>query len=264
VKGDTARLVQIIGNLLTNAAKYTPDSGRIEVSLSGSVTEVLLTVRDNGLGIAPELMPQIFEPFMQADPHNECGQGGLGLGLSLVKHLAELHGGHVKAQSEGLGRGSSFTLYLPRCFVTAPLLHEESPVQRQQRPLQILVVDDNVDAASMLSQWLSLEGHTVEVAHDAPSALAQAARKCFDAFILDIGLPGGMDGTQLARRLRAEHLADGALLVALTGYGLPADRERSAGAGIDHHLSKPADSHVLRALLASRQEGAPALESATS
>ena len=173
-----------------------------------------------------------------------------------MKHLVQLHGGTVEASSDGAERGATFTIRLPRLLAPLDLAHDEPEHEPPERPLRILVVDDNVDAANTLAHWLALEGHSVVVAHEGRSALEQAAREAFDAFILDIGLPG-MDGTELARRLRVGGLATGALLVALTGYGQASDREKSAAAGFDHHLVKPADPQQLRAVL-SQQARAPA------
>jgi signal transduction histidine kinase/CheY-like chemotaxis protein len=251
VLGDPARLVQVVGNLLANAAKYTPEGGRIEVRVSATPSEVQVAVQDNGMGIAPELMPDLFELFTQGSRAADRSQGGLGLGLALVKHLVQLHGGTVEAASDGPEHGATFTIHLPRLLAPLDLSHDEPRYEPLERPLRILVVDDNVDAASTLAHWLALEGHTVAVAHDGRSALEQAAREPFEAFILDIGLPG-MDGTELARRLRVGGLAKGALLLALTGYGQTSDREKSAAAGFDHHLVKPADPQQLRVVLAQR------------
>jgi signal transduction histidine kinase/CheY-like chemotaxis protein len=256
VLGDHARLVQVVGNLLANAAKYTPEGGRIEVRLDTLPSDVQVVVQDNGMGIAPELMPDLFELFTQGSRAADRSQGGLGLGLALVKHLVQLHGGVVQAASDGPERGAAFTIRLPRLLAPLDLAQDEPAHEPPERPLHILVVDDNVDAANMLAHWLTLEGHSVVVAHEGRSALEHAARETFEAFILDIGLPG-MDGTELARRLRVGGLAKDALLVALTGYGQASDREKSTAAGFDHHLVKPADPQQLRDVLA-KQARAPA------
>ena len=248
VLGDPARLVQVMSNLLTNAAKYTPDAGRIELTVKGAAGQATVEVRDNGVGIPAELMPEIFELFTQGSREADRSQGGLGLGLALVKHLTELHGGTVGVVSDGAGQGSTFTIRLPRPALSVGVARPSPAVSQPERLLSILVVDDNVDAADTLAHWLALEGHTVAVANNGTSALDQAERRHFDAFILDIGLPG-MDGTELARRLKAGHFADEALLIALTGYGLASDREKSAAAGFDHHLVKPVDPQVLRSVL---------------
>jgi signal transduction histidine kinase/CheY-like chemotaxis protein len=252
VLADRARLVQVISNLLTNAAKYTPQGGQIEVEVHATSAEVAITVRDNGVGIDHELMPEIFDLFTQGSRAVDRTQGGLGLGLALVKHLVAVHGGTVDAVSEGHGHGAAFTVRLPRVPVAQrPLPSPEAPALVPGSGLRIMVVDDNIDAAQTLAQLLGLDGHTVRVAHDGPSALALAARETIDVFILDIGLPV-MDGIELARRLRAMPSCAGAMLIALTGYGQTADRQRSAEARFDHHMVKPADPAVLQALLSKR------------
>jgi len=252
VLADRARLVQVVSNLLTNAARYTAGGGHIVVTLACAPTDVSIAVQDDGVGISPELMPEIFDLFTQGSRAVDRNEGGLGLGLALVKHLVGLHGGSVGAASEGLGRGATFTVRLPR--VAAPVASTVSvvaPHHDARDALRILVVDDNVDAAQSLAQLLILDGHTVVVAHDGPSALAQTARERVDVFVLDIGLPG-MDGTELARRLRSMPEADDAMLIALTGYGQDADRRKSAEAGFDHHLVKPVDPERLQSLMKTR------------
>jgi CheY-like chemotaxis protein/two-component sensor histidine kinase len=249
VMGDPARLVQVVGNLLTNAAKYTDEGGHLEVAAGATADVAEIVVRDNGVGITPELMPEIFDLFTQGSRAADRSQGGLGLGLALVKHLVELHGGAVCASSDGPGQGSTFTVRLPRVPQAAAAAADTSPTaQPQPRRRSVLVVDDNADAAQTLAQWLTLDGHAVFVAHDARAGLDIAEREPVDAFILDIGLPG-MNGYELAQRLRAMPRSAHALLIALTGYGQEADRQRSMEAGFDHHLVKPADPDVLRTLL---------------
>ena len=269
VHGDHARLVQVVSNLVTNAAKYTHARGRIAVRCTASTDEVTVSVEDNGVGIAPDLMPQLFELFTQGSRDIDRSQGGLGLGLALVRHLVKLHGGSVEATSDGAGQGSVFTLRLPRVVQqtdgavapTADALRADPMPQAApyaQAPaasaaadgdrLRILVVDDNLDAAETLAQWLILEGHQVAVVPEAGAALAHAISRRSDVYILDIGLPG-MDGLELARRLRATINAADALLIALTGYGQADDRRKSAQAGFDHHLVKPTDPATLRELL---------------
>ncbi len=250
VSGDPARLVQVVGNLLTNAAKYTDEGGHIEVLVQGTPGVAEVIVRDNGVGIDAELMPEIFDLFTQGSRAADRSQGGLGLGLALVKHLVELHGGAVTAASDGPGHGSVFTVRLPRVPEAAALeAPGDAPALPPESRRRLLVVDDNTDAAQTLAQWLTLDGHTVFVAHDGPSALAIAEREDIDSFILDIGLPG-MNGYELAQRLRGMPRYTGALLIALTGYGQESDRRQSAAAGFNHHLVKPADPDVLRTLLA--------------
>lgn len=254
VRGDRGRLVQALSNLLSNAARYTPAGGRIALrcEATGEADEgkVRLVVQDNGQGIPADLLPHIFELFTQGVRSADRSQGGLGLGLALVKNLVELHGGWVQAESPGPGQGATFTIGLPR--VPAPALAPEAADATHApatRALDILVVDDNLDAAQTLAQWLQHEGHAVAVAHDGPAALQRAQAHWPQVFILDIGLPG-MDGWELARRLRLMPRGAEALLIALTGYGQQADRDRAREAGFQHHLVKPADPEALRRLLA--------------
>ncbi len=260
VTGDAARLVQVVSNLLHNACKYTPDGGHIAMEAEAEGGDVVLRVRDNGSGIAPEFLPDVFGLFVQGSRSPDRSQGGLGLGLPLVRQLVELHGGTVVAESPGLGLGTTVTVRLPRLELpvhsAAPALPDApaappSPPADAPAPggLRLLVVDDNVDAAETLAALLEMDGHTVAVAYDGPSALELAEREPPEVAILDIGLPG-MDGISLARRLRAMPSMHGAVLVALTGYGQQADRARSSDAGFDHHLVKPADPQAISALLA--------------
>ena len=249
VLADRARLIQVVSNLLANAANYTKPGGQVWVEVSASPDEVVIKVQDNGAGIAPDLMPEIFDLFTQGKRASDRREGGLGLGLALVKHLVALHGGTVAAASPGLGQGATFTVRLPRLAGSQAIAPAPTPaVATTLGQLRILVVDDNVDAAHSLAQVLSLDGHSVTVSHDGPSALAQTRTSSFDAFILDIGLPG-MAGTELARRLRALPAGEDALLIALTGYGQVSDRQKSAEASFDHHLVKPADCDALQHLL---------------
>ena len=254
VEGDRVRMVQVFSNILTNAAKYTPAGGKIhlELAIAGSHAQVL--VRDNGVGMSESLLPHIFDIFTQAERTPDRAQGGLGLGLALVKNLVGLLGGTVTARSDGPGRGSEFTVLLPL------LVDESVQPTSPQSPLDvvgnvqvmhIMVVDDNVDAATTVAMLLEMNGHTVSVVHSAESALASAlagSANPLQAFLLDIGLPV-MDGYELAQRLRAAPETSGATLIALTGYGQPQDRERSYAAGFDHHIEKPVDSVRLLALL---------------
>ncbi|MDI1258115.1 ATP-binding protein [Aquabacterium sp.] len=249
VMADRARLIQVLSNLLANAANYTKPGGQVWVEVTASPTEAVIKVQDNGVGIAPDLMPEIFDLFTQGKRASDRREGGLGLGLALVKHLVALHGGTVAAASPGMGQGAVFTVRLPRLAASQAIAPTAMPVAATTvGKLRILVVDDNVDAAHSLAQVLSLDGHSVEVSHDGPSALALARTSSFDAFILDIGLPG-MAGTELARRLRTLPSGEDALLIALTGYGQVSDRQKSAEASFDHHLVKPADCDALQRLL---------------
>ena len=253
VAGDRVRLVQIFSNLLNNAAKYTPEGGELVLEVVATTDQqVRLTVRDNGVGISPRLLPHIFDIFTQAERSSDRLQGGLGLGLSLVKNLAELHGGRVTAMSSGAGTGSEFTVYLP--LLPESSRAPDAPLRTpcawvSQRSLLIMVVDDNIDAAKTVAMLLEMEGHTVSIEHSAEAALQSALAAPPQGFLLDIGLPG-MDGYELARQLRATASCANALMIALTGYGQPQDREKSRQAGFDHHFDKPIDPAKLLALLA--------------
>ena len=256
VEGDKTRLVQVLSNLLNNAAKYTPDNGEIVLSLDVREDRVHLCVSDNGSGIAPDLMSHIFELFTQADRTLDRAQGGLGLGLSLVKNIIALHGGEVEAKSEGLGKGSVFTIKLP-------LLKKQSDTDTVGRPgelhlpglampdserLQLMVVDDNRDAGQSLGSLLKANRYRTLVHESAESALSDAALPGTRVFILDIGMPG-MDGYELARRLRANPATQRAMLIALTGYGQESDRAMGKAAGFDHYFVKPVHSLKLTQLL---------------
>ena len=243
--GDLARLVQVVSNLLINAAKYTPDGGRIAVSLRREGNDAVVRVRDNGVGIQPELVPHLFETFAQGARSLARSEGGLGLGLALVRSLTELHGGTVHGRSDGPGKGAEFEVRLPLALPREPAPRPAEPAKtRSATPLRILVVDDNVDAADSLVQVLELLGHVAEAAYDGPSGVAGAVRYRPDLVFLDIGLPD-MDGYAVARALRAAPEAAGARIVALSGYAQDADRARSREAGFDDHLMKPLDSAAL-------------------
>lgn len=247
---DSTRLEQVFANLLSNAVKYTEPGGRIAVAAWRDGGDVVVQVSDTGVGIPAELLPHIFDLFTQAERSLDRSQGGLGIGLALVKALVELHGGTVTAHSPGPGQGSEFTVRLPA--LPASLEHPAGPVRRLPAlagdSRRVLVVDDNVDAARSLAMLLTAWGHEASLAHDGPAALAEAARLAPDVVLLDIGLPR-MDGYEVARRLRATPEGAGLLLIALTGYGQDEDRRRSREAGFDHHLVKPVDTDALRDLL---------------
>jgi PAS domain S-box-containing protein len=249
VRGDRTRLVQVIANLLNNAAKYTQQGGDIALGVSVRQARVHISVKDNGSGIAPSLLPHVFDLFTQAERTPDRAQGGLGLGLALVKSITAMHDGEVNAESAGLGLGSTFTISLPlysgeAAGIGAPLHSMSEHVQ----PLRLMIVDDNVDAASSLASLLEQKGHHVTVHDDASGALTSAAEQAPDVFILDIGLPG-MDGYELTRRLRADPATRNALFIALTGYGQEHDRVLSRAAGFDHHFIKPLDIRQLEQLL---------------
>ncbi|HWB14298.1 MAG TPA: PAS domain S-box protein [Pirellulales bacterium] len=249
---DPTRLEQILNNLLNNAAKYTRPGGKIHLSVESDAGDVAFRVRDTGAGIASDILPHIFDAFVQAERRIDRSHGGVGIGLTLVKKLVELHGGSVMARSGGAGQGSEFIVRLPSR--PAPAEPEGGAPSQDQTPRlpsrRVLVVDDNQDAADGLAIVLGLAGQDVRTAYDGPSALAEANHFRPDVIFLDIGMPG-MDGYEVARRLRADPELKGALLVALTGWGQEADRRRSFDAGFDHHLVKPVDTDVLNDLLAS-------------
>jgi signal transduction histidine kinase/CheY-like chemotaxis protein len=245
VNGDSARLVQCVTNILTNAAKYTDRGGQIHVEVRAQDAEAVIVVADNGVGIAPELLPQIFDLFVQSDRSLDRSQGGLGIGLSVVQRLIHMHGGTVSARSDGPGRGATFEMRLPR--VAAPAQEEESAPARGIATRRILIVDDNTDAADSLAMILNMDGHEAEPVYDARAALERVGSFAPEVILLDIGLPG-MDGYEVARRLRAG--GSRAQLVALTGYGRLEDIERAKAAGFDAHLVKPIDVQLLLRRLA--------------
>jgi CheY-like chemotaxis protein len=249
---DPARLAQVVSNLLTNAAKYTEPGGTVTVVGSSEAGVVALSVRDTGIGIASEMLPRVFDLFIQEPQALDRSQGGLGLGLAIVRSLVEMHGGTTTAESEGRGRGSEFIIRLPHVVgvvvEAAPGPVAEPPAAAARVGRRVLVVDDNTDAADLLAMSLEALGCVVSIAHDGPSALRRA--EMFDAEIalLDIGLPV-MDGFELARRLRELPRYANARLVALTGYGQEADRQRSAEAGFDVHLVKPVQLAAIEAIV---------------
>jgi signal transduction histidine kinase/ActR/RegA family two-component response regulator len=266
LEADPARLEQVVANLLNNAAKYTPNGGRIRLSADHQGQQVVLRVSDNGVGIAPKMLPHVFDLFTQAEPTLDRSEGGLGIGLTLVRSLVEQHGGSVQAFSEGLGQGSEFVVRLP-------LMRDERRGMRDERreeasglpssliphpsslSRRVLAVDDNADAVESLALLLGVLGHEVRTASDGPAALETAAAFRPDVVLLDIGLPG-MDGYEVARRLRDEAGLKETLLVAVTGYGQEEDRRRAEQAGFDAHLTKPAHPGELLAVLAREPAGA--------
>ena len=251
IMGDQKRVVQVITNLLNNAAKYTPPGGHIALVMSAQDGWLRLAVRDDGIGISQELLPRVFDLFTQGERSADRAQGGLGVGLAVVKSLAELHGGRIEAASEGHGKGSVFTLTLPLLegegAGAESLAHGEAAAPA--RPMRIMVVDDNPDAALMLSMLLEATGYEVVTENSSQAGLARAAQYVPDVCLLDIGLPG-MDGYQLARRIRAVAGMEAATLIAITGYGQEEDRRKTREAGFQHHLVKPVDPDELAALLA--------------
>jgi signal transduction histidine kinase len=238
---DAVRLAQAIGNLLNNAAKFTPRGGRIRLAVERRGPELVITVEDNGVGIAPEIMPSVFDLFTQGESSLDRAQGGLGIGLSLVKGLVEMHGGHVTAESAGVGRGSKFTIALPLARLEAPAATAAPRSAASPRDMRrILVVEDNADAAESMRMLLDGIGHQVTVVNDGSAAVAAARAFRPDVVLLDIGLPG-MDGFQVASALRAMPETSRVHLIAVSGYAQDKDRTRSTQAGFDLHLVKPVD-----------------------
>jgi PAS domain S-box-containing protein len=255
VDGDPTRLEQVVVNLVSNAAKYTPGpGGRIELGVEREGPEAVLRVRDNGVGIDPALLPRIFDLFVQGERNVDRREGGLGIGLTVVRRLVEMHGGRIEARSQGRGAGSEFVVRLP---ALAPL--RDTPVVPAERVVsggartRILVVEDNLDAAESLVMLLEVLGHQVRIAHDGVAALKAARTNRPDVMLVDISLPG-IDGYEVARRMRADPELAGVMLIALTGYGRDEDRHRAIAAGFDHHLVKPIDPTTLHAVVARARE----------
>jgi PAS domain S-box-containing protein len=246
VNGDPTRLSQIVGNLLQNSNKFTNQGGRVDVRLEAG-RDAVLTVRDTGIGMEPEILARLFEPFSQADGSLDRSRGGLGLGLALVKGLVELHGGEVSAASPGVGQGSTFMVRLP--LEPPGAVRDRAGSPGTGRALRILVVEDNRDAADSLGMMLELAGHTVEIAYTGREGLEAARSFSPEVALCDIGLPGGMDGYDLARALRQDDGLSGIHLIAISGYGQEEDQRRARAAGFDRHLTKPVDpAFLLRAL----------------
>jgi signal transduction histidine kinase len=260
VDADAVRLVQVMANLLTNAAKYSEPGGRVDVTAARDGGDVVVSVRDRGAGIGPEMLGRVFDLFEQGERALDRAQGGLGVGLTVARSLVELHGGRISAHSDGPGRGSTFVVRLPAISLAPPAAEPGEADGLRARAgggaLRVLVVDDNADAAEVLAEALRVQGHHVVAAHDGEAALELAAGLRPDAAVLDIGLPG-MDGYELARRLRALLHPARVRLVALSGYGQDADRRASQGAGFDRHLVKPADLDALVDALAQPGSSGP-------
>ena len=253
IDADPVRLTQILTNLLTNAAKYTDPEGKIMLESRTEGKTISIYVRDNGIGLAPDMLTKVFDMFSQVASDRGRNEGGLGIGLALVKGLIELHGGRVAAVSAGLERGSEFAVFFPDS------LHESIPAQEptrddskksgRPRSLRVLIADDNRDSAESLGMLLELSGHEVVLAHDGLAALAVAAESQPNVALLDIGMPG-MDGLQVAAALRREPWGAGMMLIAITGWGQEEAKRQARSAGFDHHLTKPMDTAVLESLLA--------------
>lgn len=248
LEGDPVRLSQVVANLLNNAAKYTDDGGRIEVIARQEDDNAVVTVRDNGIGIAPELQPRLFNMFSRGDRHSTRHQAGLGIGLALSRRLAEMHDGSLNGRSEGRGLGSEFTVRVPLAEAApAPVTEVERP-HAPLGPIDILLVDDNRDAANALAMALESISANVRVAYDGAQALEVLAAWKPEVVLLDIGMPG-MNGYEVAKAIRNLYPVAPPTLVALTGWGQEEDRQRARQAGFDHHLVKPADLAALRQLL---------------
>jgi signal transduction histidine kinase/ActR/RegA family two-component response regulator len=249
VDADLTRLAQVFANLLNNAAKYSERGGRITLWAGRQGGEAVVSVRDTGIGIAADQLPSLFEMFSQVKSAIERSQGGLGIGLSLVRRLVDMHGGRIDAHSEGPGKGSEFVVRLPVSATSAPALQIDEGRGKTKTGLRILVVDDNRDSADSLAQLLRLMGGNTRTAYDGEAAVAAAAEFSPDVVVLDIGLPK-LNGYEACRRIRALPGAKGVLLIAQTGWGQDGDRQRTRQAGFDHHLIKPVDHTVLMKLLA--------------
>ncbi|MDB4976331.1 MAG: histidine kinase [Myxococcaceae bacterium] len=256
VHADPVRLEQIVNNLLNNAAKYTPPGGQIDVVLDRSGDDVLLEVRDTGVGIAPEMIGRVFDLFTQVEGSIDRAKGGLGIGLTLVRSLVELHGGSVEARSPGLGRGSVFSIRLPALSAPAELLADSGvrPTRGSEdsgtiavAKYDVLVVEDNADSRELLCAALARRGHTVVGAEDGPSGVELALAQMPKVLLVDIGLPG-LDGYEVARRVRAVR-GSSVFMIAITGYGQPEDRRRALAAGFDVHMTKPLDIGAIAKLL---------------
>ena len=252
--GDGARLTQIISNLLNNAARFTAEGGHVALAARREGTRVVLSVKDDGIGIPPDMRERVFEMFTQIESPGQRKQEGLGIGLALVKQLVAMHDGDIEARSAGTGCGSELVVRLPIAEDDRTIIGDGAApgraanASRGPRPERILVVDDNVDAAETLSRLLRLSAHEVRVAHDGVAALAAAREMNPDVVLLDIGLPK-LDGLEVARSLRARADGPRPLLVAITGFGQADDRARTAAAGFDHHLTKPVDPKQLQTLM---------------
>jgi len=251
IDADPTRLEQILTNLLTNAGKYTESGGKVWLSARGEGDRIVFSVRDTGLGIPPDVLPHVFDLFAQGERSLARSEGGLGIGLTIVKRLAEMHGGTVAAASDGVGRGSEFSVNLPAApRPTGPSAAGTGSTPGERRASRILVVDDNVDTARGMARLLKLLGHDVRVAHTGPEAIEAARGHRPEVVLLDIGLPG-MSGYEVASQLRREDCCAGTLIIAISGYGQEEDRRRSKASGFDHHLVKPIDHDALLSLLAS-------------
>jgi CheY-like chemotaxis protein/anti-sigma regulatory factor (Ser/Thr protein kinase) len=254
IEGDLIRIAQVVANLLTNAAKYTPTAGEIGLTVENVKDDVVIKVRDAGVGIDPELLPRIFDLFVQGDHTLARSQGGLGIGLTLVKRLVEMHEGSISAVSRGKGTGSEFSVRFPRLKgdIRTPAPSARATAASARR--RVLVIDDNVDAAESIAMILRLKGHQALCIFDGQSALRMVEQYKPEIVVIDIGLPG-MTGYEVAKSLREHPVAKHLLLVAVTGYGQQEDRSMALGAGFDEHMTKPVDPDVLNEFLNKGKDG---------
>ena len=250
-RGDRVRLVQVFTNLIGNASKYTGDGGHIALKVVQEGAEIVATVSDNGSGIAPEVLPHIFDLFTQGPRSLARSEGGLGVGLNVVRNLVAMHGGSITAESPGIGLGSRFILRLPACAL--PDAGQPAPAHpvASGAGCRVLIIEDNVDAGDTLKAFLDIEGHEVSIAQDGQAGLDMLLKGRFDVVVCDIGLPG-MDGLEVMTRLRASGMAPQPVSIGLSGYGQAEDRARAVQAGFDHYLVKPVNPDALLALVAAR------------
>ena len=251
IRGDRVRLTQVLANLIGNASKYTGDGGRIALHATREGEDVVITISDNGTGIAPEVLPHIFDLFTQGPRSLARSEGGLGVGLNVVRNLVSMHGGSITAESPGVGQGSRFTLRLPSCALPDAAPPQGEQAESAASRCRVLIVEDNLDACETLKAFLDLEGHEVSMAHDGQAGLDALLAGRFDVVVCDIGLPG-MDGLEVMRRLRAAQNGAHPVAIGLSGYGQSEDRARASSAGFDHYLVKPVNPDALLALVAAR------------
>jgi signal transduction histidine kinase/ActR/RegA family two-component response regulator len=251
VEGDLVRLCQVVSNLLSNASKYSPERKPLQVSIGGDPAEATISVRDEGMGIDPELLPRLFDLYTQGDRSLDRAQGGLGIGLTIVKHLVQMQGGTVEASSPGLGQGSQFLVKLPRAAAPSPTrTHAPGPGAREARPRRVLIVEDNVDCAESLRALLVTDSHEVHVVHEGPAALQKLDEFPAEVVLLDVGLPR-MDGYMVAHAIRARYETQPSRprIIALTGHTTSADRQTALRSGFDDHVGKPLDPQRLLSLV---------------
>jgi CheY-like chemotaxis protein len=251
---DAVRMAQVLSNLLTNAAKYTDPGGKIALSAVQTAQSVRISVRDSGIGIRPDAVPLLFEMFSQVEPSLDRSEGGLGIGLALVRGLVKLHGGHIEVYSAGEGLGSEFCVVLPNQSVRPEPILQAAPVEKEVHaaaPALVLIADDNHDSAMSLGMLLELSENKVLLAHNGADAVELARRHRPQVVILDIGMPG-MNGYQAAQKIRSESWGKNMLLIALTGWGQKNDKDLASEAGFDHHLTKPVDADDIQKLINAR------------